>query len=128
EEINDDTQWIIGWGYDESLFKENRHPVAADFEGIDNPIFIEHYSGHSAVANYKALELAKVTKDTEVAYGHIELDESGKPNGRLIEGAADVITQCIPANTEKQLKQALKSANNKYIQYGITSVHEAGMG
>src|SRR5699024_11006977 len=34
EEINDDSQWNIGWGYDESLYQENRHPVASDFEGI----------------------------------------------------------------------------------------------
>lgn len=128
EEINDDTQWIIGWGYDESFYQENRHPVAADFEGINNPIFIDHYSGHSAVANDKALELAGVSADSEVDYGHIEVDENDKPNGRLIEHAADLVSECIPSTTEEQLRQALKSANDKYIQYGITSVHEAGMG
>src|SRR5699024_6234232 len=128
EEINDDSQWIIGWGYDESLYQENRHPVASDFEGINNPIYINHYSGHSAVANYKALELAGVTTDTEVDYGHVELDSNGKPDGRLIEHASDLVSECIPSTTEKQLRQALKTANDKYIQYGITSVHEAGMG
>src|SRR5699024_10964705 len=78
--------------------------------------------------NYKALELAGVTTDTEVGYGHVELDSNGKPAGRLIEPASDLVSECIPTTTERQLRQALKTATDKYIQYAITADHEAETG
>src|SRR5699024_5725861 len=128
DNIDDKTESIIGWWYDETYYSERRHSVAADFEGIKNSIYIDHYSGHSAVVNYKALELAKVTSNTEVDYGYIEMDANGNPNGRLIEHATELITKCIPEVSDRQLEHALKAANDKYVEYGITSVHEAGMG
>jgi hypothetical protein len=45
------TGWILGFGYDESQLKEQRHPTAADLDKIskDTPVLFIHQSAHLAV-------------------------------------------------------------------------------
>lgn len=121
-------EWIMGWGYDESRFAEKRNPTKKDFEGIDSPIFITHYSLHSAVANDAALRATGISATTTVEHGQIEVDGQGEPTGRLIEDALDIVKNNMPAYTFEQLKDALQLADREYVKYGLTSVHEAGMG
>lgn len=123
----DPGEWVIGWGYDESRFAENRHPTKADFEGIDRPIFVAHYSLHSAVANDAALDEAGISAETTVEHGVIEKNEQGQLTGRLTEDGLELIKSAIPYTVE-QMKEALKLANDSYVRKGVTSVHEAGMG
>ncbi|HET7579481.1 MAG TPA: amidohydrolase [Bacillales bacterium] len=120
-------EWVIGWGYDESRFTEKRHPTKADFEEIDHPVFVTHYSLHSAVANDAALKAAGITSETTVEHGEIEKDKRGEPTGRLTEDGMELIKNAIPYSME-QMKEALKLANDFYVKQGVTSVHEAGMG
>lgn len=120
-------EWIIGWGYDESRFAENRHPRKDDFDGIEQPVFVTHYSLHSAVANDQALEAAGISTETYIEHGVIEKDESGQLTGRLTEDGLELIKEAIPYSVEK-MKEALQLANDAYVKKGITSVHEAGMG
>ena len=49
---------IIGFGYDDSQLKEQRHPTRADLDAVssDIPIVIVHQSGHLGVLNSKALD------------------------------------------------------------------------
>ena len=49
---------IVGFGYDDSQLKEQRHPTRADLDAVssDTPILIVHQSGHLGVLNSKALE------------------------------------------------------------------------
>lgn len=121
-------EWIIGWGYDESRFTEQRHPMKTDFEGIENPVFITHYSLHSAVANDAALKATGISPATHVKHGKIEVDDDGEPTGRLIEEALDIVKNNMPPYSLEQMKEALRLADDEYVKYGITSVHEAGMG
>ncbi len=57
---------IIGFGYDDSQLKEQRHPTRADLDAVsaDIPILIVHQSGHLGVLNSKALQEAGVTRGT----------------------------------------------------------------
>ncbi|HEU5140263.1 MAG TPA: amidohydrolase [Bacillales bacterium] len=120
-------EWVIGWGYDESRFAQKRHPSKADFAGIDRPVFVTHYSLHSAVANDAALEAAGISAETTVEHGMIEKDEHGELTGRLTEDGLAMVKNSIPYTIE-QMKEALKLANDHYVKQGVTSVHEAGMG
>jgi hypothetical protein len=121
-------EWILGWGYDESLFVEKRHPMKADFQGIDNPVLITHYSLHSAIANDAALKATGISGATQVEHGKIEVDHKGEPTGRLIEEALDIVKNNMPPYSAEQMKEALRLADHEYVKYGLTSVHEAGMG
>jgi predicted amidohydrolase YtcJ len=78
-------EWVVGWGYDDTLLAEARHPTRDDLDRVSkrHPIWVVHISGHLAVANSRALEIAGVTKTTEQpSGGRIRVDaQTGKPNG-----------------------------------------------
>ena len=48
--------WVVGWGYDDTLLAEARHPTHADLDRVStrHPIWIVHISGHLGVANSRA--------------------------------------------------------------------------
>lgn len=121
-------EWIIGWGFDEANFSEQRKMDKRDFEGIPNPIYIMRYCHHAAVVNEAALKLAGITNETSVNNGIIEKDESGDVTGVLVEAAKGLVEEIMPPYTKDQMKEAVKLANDQYIKEGITSVHEAGLG
>ncbi|MBD8005977.1 amidohydrolase [Bacillus norwichensis] len=121
-------EWIIGWGYDEAGFKENRSLHKDDFEGIPNPVYIMRYCHHAATVNDKALKLAGITNETTVDNGIIEKDDSGEVTGVLVEQGKSLVENVMPPYTKHQMKNAVKLANDQYIKDGITSVHEAGLG
>ncbi len=50
--------WIRGWGYDEALLDERRHPTRGDLDRVGTggrPMVVHHRSGHVAVLNSAAL-------------------------------------------------------------------------
>ena len=58
---------VYGWGYDDSLLLEKRHPTRDDLDqaSTTHPIVIRHVSGHLASANSLAL--------STVSYTHLTL-------------------------------------------------------
>ncbi|HBZ08968.1 MAG TPA: amidohydrolase [Bacillus bacterium] len=125
-------EWIIGYGYDDSLLEEMRHPTKKDLDAINtkHPIFIRHISGHLAVTNSSGLQMAGITKDTpQPEGGHIEKDSLGEPTGVLFEpGAMNLVSGHIPLPDRGELIQILKEANNDYLAEGITTNTDAGIG
>lgn len=51
--------WIVGWGYDDTMIKEMRHPTRADLDTVStkHPIVIQHISGWVTAANSAAAAL-----------------------------------------------------------------------
>lgn len=121
--------WIIGLGYDESKFEEQRSPNVDDFNHIENPVFINRFCLHTAVVNGAALSLANVDENTTIpGEGEIQIDKHGRLTGILREKAMDLIKKVMPPYTVEQIKEAISMASSHYLSKGITSVHEAGMG
>lgn len=122
-------EWIIGFGYDDTLLTENRHPTRNDLDTVspNHPVLIRHISGHLAVANSLALFHANV--DDNVAQpigGHFGKDENGKLDGVLYEPAAiEPLQQKIPENTIDEMVKALENAAKEYIAQGITTNTDA---
>lgn len=52
--------WIVGWGYDDTMIKEMRHPTRVDLDTVStkHPIVIQHVSSWVSAANSAALRLA----------------------------------------------------------------------
>jgi len=84
-------QWIQGFGYDDTLLAEKRHPTRDDLDKVstEHPIWLSHISGHFGVANSLALERAKITADTPDPKGGVIRRYPGtrKPNGVFEEMA-----------------------------------------
>jgi predicted amidohydrolase YtcJ len=89
-ETVDKLNLIIGFGYDNAQLAELRHPTRQDLDVVsaDVPVIIVHQSGHLAVVNSKALELAGIDASSEAPPGGvIRRDADNQPNGVLEEYA-----------------------------------------
>jgi predicted amidohydrolase YtcJ len=123
--------WVTGSNYQETLL--GRHPSKVDLDQASNehPILIRHSSGHRAVCNSKALELAGVTRQTEdPPGGAFDRDERGEPNGILKEGASSIVRRAGPRDqespTRSQQVAGYRECFRRFLAAGLTAVHVAG--
>jgi predicted amidohydrolase YtcJ len=122
-------EWVAGGQWDAASFgKTPPHRSILDKVSPENPVTLTDISGHSAWANTKALELAKITKDTpNPPGGIIERDAKGEATGILRESAAGLVRRLVPPPTPEQQVQALDWALNVMLENGITSFTDAGV-
>jgi len=123
-------QWVVGSRYQET--KLGRQPTRHDLDraSTNHPIIISHSSGHQSVCNTLALQLAKVTRETEdPPGGKFVRDDQGELTGMLQERAAGVVRAAGPRTPDAPEAETLAGYRECYRQYfsrGITSVHVAG--
>ena len=124
-------EWVQGRGYDDTLLAEGRHPTRRDLDRVStvHPIYISHTSGHLAVANSLALELAGVTGQTADPPGGVIRRESGtgEPNG-VFEESGGLVARLIPPPTAEQQMEAYRWAVRDYVEDGVTTAVIAGGG
>jgi len=121
-------EWITGFGWDHTLWPEKKFPNRQQLDEVSpkNPVILTHVSGHVAVANTMALQLAGITKDSpNPSGGEIEKDEKGEPTGMLKEGAAmRLVESKIPAPMEEQRRHGVQLALADVARNGVTSVQD----
>lgn len=116
--------WFQARGYNEALLAEGRHPTRVDIDAMlpDRPGIITRTCGHMAVVNSAALALAGITRaTTPPAGGDILRDDSGEPNGRLIETALGLVARVVPKPTIDDLGAMIESCARHHLSLGITS-------
>jgi len=121
-------EWITGFGWDHTLWPEKKFPNRQQLDEVSpkNPVILTHVSGHVAVANTMALQLAGITKASpNPSGGEIEKDEKGEPTGMLKEGAAmRLVESKIPAPMEEQRRHGVQLALADVARNGVTSVQD----
>lgn len=119
-------QVILGRGWDQILFRENRFPDRHDLDAAapDNPVALTRICGHAIVVNSRALELAGITPDTpDPDGGRIDHDSvTGEPTGLLWEKAKLLFTDKAPRPATAEVKDMVKTAIGKAVACGLTSV------
>jgi predicted amidohydrolase YtcJ len=136
-------QWIVGRGWHQDKWDVKPEKIIKGFPvhnelsevSPDNPVFLWHSSGHAALANAKAMEIAGVSllSKENIAQGNTEggeiiRDELGNPTGLFNERAMTLISKNIPESTAETDAQALDLAIQACLRNGITSLHDAGAG
>lgn len=136
-------QWIVGRGWHQDKWNVKPDKMVKGFQTHDllskaspeNPVFLRHASGHAAIANAKAMEIAGLNQLSKEALqqtsqdgGEIIRDELGNPTGIFNERAMTLISSKIPESTRETDKQALELAIKACWRNGITSFHDAGAG
>jgi predicted amidohydrolase YtcJ len=124
-------QWIKGWGFDDTLIKDNRHLTRADLDECApvNPVSIDHISGHLMYANSPALKIAGIGPETpSPTGGEIYKDEHGMPTGLLGEDAQTLVSGQMPPPDVAELKNAIAKAIQHFQTCGITSTHDGAIG
>ena len=130
ENMADGTQWLIGRGWNQVLWTEQRFPTAADLDDIiaDRPVFLRRVDSHAAWVNTAALRLAGIDADTpDPAGGKIIRDEAGNATGVLVDMAISLVSDAIPPTSEDQQREYLRVAMYELASLGITGVHDAGV-
>ncbi|MFK7843301.1 MAG: amidohydrolase [Sphingorhabdus sp.] len=119
---------IIGWGYDDSLITEKRHPTRQELDAVSTvtPIMISHASGHLGVMNSAMLKMVGITAETPNPVGGvIRREQDGKtPNGILEETAwFNNLKMLAPKSPEASLP-ALMAGAKIYAASGITTAQD----
>lgn len=120
--------WILGegWGYEAV---PGRLPNRQDLDAAvsDRPVYLISYNYHTGWANSRALEIAKVTKDTpSPSFGELVRNAAGQPTGLLKEGAAmGLVSKRIPRPTRAQERTALLAGLDLARRSGLTGILNA---
>lgn len=89
--IADQVGWVVGYGYDDSMLTQKRHPDKhyLDLISKDTPVIVIHQSFHLASVNSFALKMLNITDDTvDPDGGHYRrFPNSTEPTGVLEENA-----------------------------------------
>ncbi|WP_296002628.1 amidohydrolase [Rugamonas sp.] len=126
-----DGAWLIGFGWNQEIWKLGRFPTAAELDAAvgNRPAWLHRVDGHAGWANTRALQLAGITRDTpDPSGGKIERDADGTPSGVLVDAAMEMMDRVVPKPTEAESRAALDSALAMLTKVGLTSVHDAGIG
>ena len=124
-------EWVEGAGWDEGKLAERRYVTAADLDAVapDNPVWLEHTTGHYGVANSAALRLAGVERETkDPPAGTIDRDARGNPTGVLKESAVQLVTAKVPPLTREQEKSGIRKIAADFNREGMTGAKDPGIG
>jgi predicted amidohydrolase YtcJ len=136
-------EWIRGRGWHQEKWDRPPQPAVEGFPthaslsaaAPNNPVVLEHASGHASFANAKAMELAGVTRDTKSpAGGDILKDAKGEPTGLFRETADGLLDQAYTrarasltaGQREAYVRRQLQLADEEAVSKGVTSFEDAG--
>jgi|APTNR8051073442_1049403.scaffolds.fasta_scaffold00039_156 hypothetical protein len=134
-------QWILGRGWHQDKWDKRPAKEVKGFQtheklsevSPNNPVMLEHASGHAIQVNAKAMEIAGVnqlSKENLQAVtaegGEIIRDENGNPTGIFNELATSLIYKHVPVADDERDLSAIELATRACWRNGITSFHDAG--
>ncbi|WP_158055859.1 amidohydrolase [Halorussus halophilus] len=115
-----ESDWILGFSYDESTWTESRYLTREDLDQVseDRPVAAFREDMHIAAVNSAALE----RHEDEMPAADVKREQN-EPTGVIVEEAVDVIYEAIEpgrAEMRKLLAAAQENAHSK----GVTAVHD----
>jgi predicted amidohydrolase YtcJ len=119
--------WIQGGGWDQTTWKDQRLPSAADLDRVtgSHPAILERTDYHIAVVNTAALHAAGITRATPNPQGGaIDRDAQGRATGIVRDTAVALVEKVIPPPTAQERRRALELALADAAQHGVTSVQD----
>ena len=120
-------RWILGQGWNESDWPENRMPTRDDLDTVapDHPVALWRCDLHLAVVNSVALKLAGIDEHTpDPPEGVIARDAAGRLNGILRELAPNLVKEVIPEPSGDEIVEAMAEGMPFFHSIGLTGVHD----
>jgi len=122
---------VFGFGYDDSLLAEGRHPNRDDLDraSTNHPIVVRHVSGHLLAANSMALDGAGISASTQNPEGGIirRRQGSNEPDGVMEETAMGAFPGSSANMGPETLSRLRREAIDIYAGYGITTIQDANI-
>ncbi len=136
-------EWIFGRGWHQEKWDKppvpNIHgfPVHDTLSKVspDNPVVLEHASGHAVFVNAAAMKAAEITRGTkDPDGGEVARDANGNPTGLLNERAQGLIgvaraageNRRTPAEREARARREIELAAQDALSKGLTTFQDAG--
>jgi predicted amidohydrolase YtcJ len=119
--------WMTDGAWDHQVWAEPVLPTRALLDPAtgDRPTCLSRTDGHMVVCNSRALELAKVSRETpDPPGGVIVRDSRGEPTGVLKDASMDLVWAVRPARTASEVEEALSTAVRHAAENGVTSVQD----
>lgn len=122
------SDFILGRGWDQNDWEVKEFPTKDKLDELfpDTPVALERIDGHALLVNQKALDLAGITPDTGTEGGEI-VKENGELTGVLVDNPMDLVYRVMPPSSMEKAIQALKDAEKISLDYGLTTVNDAGL-
>jgi predicted amidohydrolase YtcJ len=129
--------WVEGYFHDDTKLKDKRPLTIADLDRVStqHPVCVHHRGGHTGFYNSKAFQLAGVTKDTPNPFGGTyDRNQAGELNGRVTDRAMDTLNKAGQQVTyptavkQKRVFDGVAFISQKFVQYGLTTVHHDEVG
>lgn len=120
-------EWIIGRGWDHTLWKSQQLPTKQDLDLVTNghPAFFVRVDGHIAVANSAALKIAGLNRNSkDLPGGHADRDAQGELTGIVREQTKDAFYKVIPPPSAAQRRQAIQLVLAEAAEWGLTSAQD----
>lgn len=121
-------RWLRGRGWNHNLWPGRQLPTRWDLDQVSphHPLFLSEKSGHAAIANSLALQLAGLTDATpNPPGGELVRDGTGRLTGVLLEGPAiNLVARVIPETTDEELDDAVLQAQSVVHSLGLIGVHD----
>ncbi len=120
--------FIRGRGWDQNDWEVKEFPTKDKLDELfpNTPVALERVDGHAYLVNQKALDMAGITQDTHVEGGEI-VKKEGKIIGVLVDEPMEMINAVMPKPNRATQIQALKDAERLCLDYGLTTVNDAGL-
>jgi predicted amidohydrolase YtcJ len=118
---------VVNW-FQESMRPAGVRTNRATLDALKTtrPILVTSSFGHTALANSRALALAKITASTpDPIGGKIWRDDHGEPTGLLEDAAYAVFSHLLPKPTDAEYVAAATEALKAMSRQGITSFLDA---
>ncbi|WP_306014449.1 MULTISPECIES: amidohydrolase [unclassified Allomuricauda] len=122
------SNFIRGRGWDQNDWEVKEFPTKDKLDELfpDTPVALERVDGHAYLVNQKALDMAGITTETQTEGGEI-VKENGVITGVLVDNPMALVDRVIPEASLEQKIQALKDAEKIALDYGLTTVNDAGL-
>lgn len=125
-----DLEWLQGAGWYGDVFPTG-FPDRGILDDIEphRPVVLTSHDGHGVWVNSAALHRAGITARTpDPSGGRIHRDGDGEPTGMLMESAANLVTDLVPAATAVDIDDALLNTQAYLHGLGITGWQDAAVG
>ena len=123
------SEWIFGRGWDQNDWAVKEFPTAEKLNACSGNYYVmlKRVDGHAILVNQRVMDAAGITRNTpDPAGGFIIRDTRGNPTGVLVDNAASLVRKVMPISTREDDSLALELAMKSCLEYGLTSVHDAG--
>lgn len=122
--------WALGRDWDQHRWADSDRLDIARLDELfgETPVVLRRIDGHALWVNTAALRRAQISDGWDPGpNGHVGRDDSGQPNGLLVDDAMNPVLEVIPPPTVDEDREVFLQSCEMLKKFGCTAAHVAWM-